>query len=284
MTDTSGLVTKPRVTTEAAKTEVLPQGEEVTKVAEPPKVLTKDTVKTLGGLRVDYVRNQAPLINALIYGESGVGKTTLLGSLSEVEELGPVVIINIEGGTLSIKEKYPDVEVVRPTTIAQMQKIYDDLYRDPKRYKTVCIDSLSELRVMFMTEVMKDVVAENSDRDPDVPGIREYSKNTEQVRKLVRGFRDLPCNTIFTALSATVLDKNNIPRTVPALTNKLTGEVPGLVDCVFYMYTKMVAREEKRLLLTSKTEREVAKDRSTKLPKVVEEPTFRQIYDLMYPK
>ena len=71
------------------------------------------SLATIAGLPINKVTEHPPFFNMLVYGESGVGKTTLAGSADEVAEMRKVLIIDIEGGTLSIRKKFPNVEVVR---------------------------------------------------------------------------------------------------------------------------------------------------------------------------
>ena len=160
---------------------------------------------SLGGLKVEKVGEAPSLVNMLIYGEPGVGKTILAGSASEIEAMGPVLFIDIEGGTMSLRNKFPDVDVVRVSSWADMLMVYNDLQSSDK-YRTVVLDSLTEIQKFSMYHIMKDLLESDPDRDPDVPGLREWGKNSEQVRRFVRAFRDLPVNTIFTALAATDKD------------------------------------------------------------------------------
>ena len=199
--------------------------------------MTNDTLtrKTLAGLEVKPVQERSQYFNMLIYGDSGTGKTTLAGSADEVPEMRPVLFVDIEGGTESLRHSYPEVETVRVTTWKEMQNVYNVLYEGNHEYKTVVLDSLTEIQKFNMYTIMESVVQKRPDLDPDVPSMREWGKNLEQLRKMVRGFR--------------VGD----------------GE-----DAEFL-----------RLLLTQKTDSQVAKDRSGKLPMIVENPTMRQIFDIM---
>lgn len=244
------------------------------KPAEVPKVLTPGN---LGGLKIEKAVDKTPFLNMLIYGDSGIGKTTLCGSASAVAEMSPVLILDIEAGLEPLRTFYPDVDFLRIKTVKNLVDIYRDLATTKHGYKTVVVDSLTELQKLYMAEIMVNVVKADSERDPDVPGMFEWNKNTEQIRKLVKAFRDLPMNTIFTAL-ADQREDNNITRTVPSFSRKLIGDIPAQLDLVLYFYTKMQKGEIKRFLLTSKTERVAAKDRTTKLPTVVEEPTFANLY------
>lgn len=245
------------------------------------------TPSTLGGLTISRVEDRLVGINILIYGDSGVGKTVLAGSASDVPEMCPVLVIDIEGGTESLKSTYPDVDVVRVQTWDEMQSVYNELALGKTGYKTVILDSLTEIQKFNMYFIMDRASKKNPNQDPDVPSMREWGINLEQCRRLVRAFRDLPMNTIVTALSKD--DKNERTAKVttkPSLSGKLAGEVAAFLDIVGYYYVKAVVQSDKsvvleRNLLTQMTDQYIAKDRSGKLPQVVSSPTMRAIYDLM---
>lgn len=226
----------------------------------------------------------------LFYGESGVGKTTLAGSADAVFAMRPVIVIDIEGGSESLKHSYPEVETLRIKTWQEMQDVYNDLYDQAKRgkreFNTVSLDSLNEIQKFSMETIMDRVIIEHPERDKDVPSMREWGKNLEQMRRLVRGFRDLEMHTIFTCLSETERDEmTGIMHTNPLLTGKFKKEVAALLDVVGYYYMKQFGVgdniEMKRLLLTQRTDSQVAKDRTGKLPMVIEAPTMDKIYKLM---
>lgn len=241
----------------------------------------KLTERSLAGLRVQAVSDLRPKVNIMVYGDSGVGKTTFAGSCIEIEEFQPLLFVDVEGGTLSIREKYPEVDTVRVKSFSDMQKIYDELYRGQSSYRTVVLDSLSEMQKFSMDGIMQETVKENPDRDPEVPGLREWGKNSEQIRRMVRAFRDLPLNTIFTCLAKTDKDQRGKTITRPMLPGKLGSEITGFLDIVLYMYMKQVDEKNERMLLTSSTDTTIAKDRTTKLPPVITAPTMKQLYTLM---
>lgn len=243
---------------------------------EKEEVLTQ---KTLGGLNIQTVSEKTEFINMLVYGNPGAGKTVLAGSADAVPELRPVLFIDVEGGTLSLRDRHPDVEVIRVQSWNDMQLIYNELYAMEHDYKTVVLDSLTEIQKFSMYNIMAQVLRENPDRDPEVPSIREWGKNIEQIRRLVRAFRDLPMNTVLTALAVTDKDSDSGKIvTRPSLSGKLAMEVAGFVDIVGYLYTKVVDQEMLRLLLTQGTDRQVAKDRSDKLPTIIENPDMSTLY------
>jgi hypothetical protein len=248
------------------------------------------TPSNLGKLVVTPAGEQKFSLNMLIYGRSGVGKTRLAASASEVPEMSPVLLIDVEGGTFSIRDVYPDVDVLRVRDWLEMQEVYNQLYDGKHPYKTVILDSLTEMQKFSMMNIMIELLKDprNSDRDPDIPSIREWGKNIEQIRKMVRAFRDLPISTIFTAL--VVEDKNQKTGAIekrPSLSGKLSGEVAGFLDIVSYYYVKPVPitgttpvqYDQQRLLLSTATEDIVAKDRSDRLPTVVQKPTMAVLLD-----
>lgn len=236
----------------------------------------------IAGLPVSRIIEDNPYINMLIYGSSGSGKTRLAGSSAIVEALKPVLFIDVEGGTLTLRNtEYNDVDILRVKTWAKMELVYNELYKSSK-YKTVIIDSLTEIQKLAMDDTMSKLIESNEDRDADIPGIREWNINIERTRKYVRRFRDLPLNTIFTALDHTETNKmNGSIKRKPSLSGKVKDEVAAFLDVVVYLYTKEVGDENKRMLLTGQTETTIAKDRSGQLPMVIEDPTMQIIYDIL---
>lgn len=238
------------------------------------------SLSAIAGLPILKVTESPVLFNVLIYGESGAGKTTLAGSADQVPEMRKVLFLDVEGGTLSLRSRYPNVDSVRIKSWDDMQAVYNELYLNNHGYNTVVLDSLTEVQKMSMDTIMKKLVEQHEDRDADVPGIREWNINIEQTRKFVRLFRDLPVNTIFTALSKA--DKNprtGVSRTKPYLSGKVADEVAGFLDIVAYLYTKEVDGSQKRMLLCGATQDNVAKDRTDKLDQVILEPTMLTIWN-----
>lgn len=224
-----------------------------------------------------------PWINALFYGDPGAGKTYLGGTAQDHPSTGPVLVLDVEGGTATLRHR-PDIDVIRVTSFQGLVDKWAELQKEKGKFpwKTVMVDSLTELQKLDMNDIMYKVLQRDPDRDPDVPSQREWGKSINHIREIVRRFRDLPCNTIFTALAQTKQDSGSGSVAVtPALPGKLANEVPGFLDIVGYLYTDVERDAVVRRLLVQPTRKYRAKDRLGALGTVIEDPTIPQIWQLI---
>lgn len=238
------------------------------------------SITSIAGLPIRRVQDVPTKFNMMVYGDSGVGKTTLAVSSDDIPELRKVLILDIEAGLMSVRNKYPNADSVPIKTWQDMQEVYNAIAAGDTGYSTIIVDSLTEAQKMSMDLIMLKVVAEYEDRNEDVPGVREWNINIQQTRKFVRAFRDLPINTIFTALAKQ--DKNaktGAVRTKPSLSGKVADEVAGFLDIVTYMYVKEVDSKQERILLCGATAEVVAKDRTDSLPLTILAPTMKPIWE-----
>lgn len=241
------------------------------------------TPSSFAGLKVVKAGRRESNLNILIYGDSGVGKTRLAGSADDVPEMRSVLVVDFEGGTETLKHSYPNCDTVRVENWKEMQAVYDELYASNHKYRTVILDSLTEVQKFNMYNIMQKLIEEKGEsRDVDVPSMREWGINLEQMRKFVRAFRDLKVNTIFTALMKSDKDnKTGLTVKEVSLSGKLAKEVAAFLDIVVFMYMREMEvdneTKQTRLLLSQATDTCTAKDRTGKLPQVMIEPTMAEI-------
>jgi len=226
--------------------------------------------------------DQRSFLNLMVYGLPGAGKTWLSGTAQDHPMTSPVLFLDVEGGTTTLRHR-PDLHVIhvrKPTDIAEAHNILrtdNDGY-----YKTVVIDSLSELQDVDMMEIMRQLVQAKPDRDPDVPDRREWGIGRTHMRKIVRAFRDLEVNTIFTALLN--IDKDETTGAItygPNFPGKLKIELPGFLDVVGYLYATSDGEETKRIIQFAQTRRVLAKDRTSAFGDKLDNPSIPMMWDML---
>lgn len=228
-------------------------------------------------------------LKLLIHSDPGIGKTFLIGTAADDENLRPILFIDTEGGALTIRNKMQKgvLDVVRVTSYSDMVKLITWLRRGTHPYKTIAIDSLTEMQKIIMADIMRQGAIKDN-KDPDIPEMRDWGKNSERVRKIVRAFRDLPdVHVIFTTLSVDIKDdRTGLVTTKPALPGQLRNEVPGYIDVVGWLH--VVVSEEKtddkkrqkvltRQIMFQPARNVLVKDRSASLGTIMVNPTLGDI-------
>jgi hypothetical protein len=111
-----------------------------------------------------------------------------------------------------------------------------ELIPEPKRFKTVITDSLTEAQKYCMYQILGiDPLNQKLDVEPDSAEWKDWGSSREMVQFLVRRFRDLDINSIFVAGVDETEDAKKRKYFVPMLPGKLSKDVQGLVDVVGYI-------------------------------------------------
>ncbi len=184
-------------------------------------------------------------ITMMLFGSPGCGKTWLASSAAQVPEMQPVLLLDNDGGSRSIrgKDQFSDVTIWRINVFEAYNQIYARIVEDPTKYKTIIVDNLGALYNKIMEMEMEEVCKGDPSREPEVPSQREYMICRGIMRKLVTFFSELGelgINIIFT--SHVEMDKNEldkIKKIRPALAGKLAYEIPGDMPIVGYMTTEV---------------------------------------------
>jgi len=224
--------------------------------------------------RIDYLK-------ILIYGDTGTGKTWLAGSAAAVEELRPVLYADFEDGVLSIRDRDVDLLPVRDyNDLREMSALLqqpDPDDEDSLKYKTVVIDSLTELYQLNM-----EVQLRAEQRPQSVPELRDWLKCTQKMRRFLRHIRGLPIHFITTCQARIITDEvtGAISRG-PDLPGKLAGQVGHYFDIVGFLDASLDRGGETvtRSLQVQPYKRVIAKDRSGVFELGIENPTMQKIYE-----
>lgn len=193
----------------------------------------------------------------LVYGGSGVGKTTLIASLR-----GKILILSAEAGLLSLDGADVDADVVEVQTMDALRAVYSELRGTDHGYAWVVLDSVSEIAEVVLSHEKAKT------KDPR----QAYGALQDETVKIMRAFRDLSVGVYFTAKLNAVKDEatGRVSYGIGMPGSKLGEAIPYLFDEVF----RMVVIDEDdgnggkvgvRYLMTATDGKSVAKDRSGRL-------------------
>ncbi len=218
-------------------------------------------------------------LKILIYGQAGVGKTSLAATLKE-----KVLIISAEAGLLSLAGHDIDSidltlddagEIVPKEKRAQrLGEVFNYVCGDEakKKYQWLFLDSLTEIS-QNMIEALAEIYTDPKDT------IKMWGDYNKKARSLVKSFRDLPYyNVVMTALEFTDKDENNRRYLRPEMQGGVGKQLTGFFDEVLRMYLDDSTDTIQRALLCQPKENIQAKDRSGRLS-VIEPPDLQKIAD-----
>lgn len=242
----------------------------------------------LGGLKTRRAADDRSLPSVCIYGGPGTGKTTLAASSIEVPDMNPVLHLNIENGTQSISSIYPDLEIVDIDRFKQLQDAYNALYSGQDfatqtcaGYRTVILDNVTEgqkkgMEHIFQAEKLAATGINFTEFVMATFANGGWNQSSEQMRKMIRAFRELPCYVIIVAWETDIEKSESRHLWTPSFTSKVAQEMPGMVNDVYRL--SISADGKSRSIQTNRTRDVVAKDRTRKLPSTLENPTMPLIH------
>ena len=267
----------------------------MTAVAEAPVLKSADKKFDLSallpGIKVEKPRPASSKWSMILYGGKGAGKTTLCGSASEVEALGPVLHLATEDGSSVLARDYgddPNLDVINisdwPTAAKVIQTVsgygYDAEKKaggfsaePPTPYRTVVVDTVSELQ-----ELMKFHTTNGGKQGMEYKDWGFIADKTIDVIKMLH--RSPHVNVIFTTHIEKVKDDESgrVMTSPYFLGKKSLGEALKPVDIVAYLAVVEDKGERKRVLQTGTNGKIDASDRFGKLQYQIVNPSFAEIY------
>lgn len=133
-------------------------------------------------------------IGITIYGKSGVGKTTLLGTMPG---RGLVVDVpQIEGGNFVLGAYANRIDVKDVSSWDEIDAIYWFLAKEAHNYKWVAFDSITAMAELARRKTIKDRTLKE---DAHTVSLQEWGKVGSLVSELIYKFRTLPLHTIWVA-------------------------------------------------------------------------------------
>lgn len=246
-------------------------------------------------IKITKASQQKPYLKALIYGKPGAGKTLLASTATDHPELKDVLFINVEGGLMTINDKDIDAAEIGKNeqgentnrTIEELETVLWNIIAKQEsfaKYRTIVIDSATELQARSLEDVVADSKRKKPDRDVSELTQNDYGKDSVRLRTIFRKLRDAPVNVIITALAKSTLDDPKKVNPVvteigPYLTASVKESLMGYMDFVWFLYKD---DKEVRRLLTQEQGLYRAKTRHPEFAKLigqkVENPNLADLY------
>ena len=233
-------------------------------------------------------------LSFLIHGFSKVGKSTLAVSspyprlLLDVESASRFLLINrIEWDPMTGPPPVPDGTwdtcVVKVRDYESVMKAYQWLDEHPHQFKSVIIDSISELQIRLQERIA----------GREQMQMQQWGEMLRAFAGLLRDLRDLtmhPTNPL-EALVLTSMSQNLDGRWWPYLQGQVKSQAPYLFDVVGYLYTQKQPNPnpelppvDHRYLWTRQHPLYEAGERvQGRLEECIENPNIEEMIDRVFP-
>jgi len=168
-------------------------------------------------------------IKALLYGDSGAGKSFLSATAPK-----PLILLTEMNGQASITASNPNADILHVETDVMLGQILKDIDENPKdwsKYDTIVIDSLTEVQ-----RLIKDRLTNNGRSQMT---LQNWGKLADNMRALIRRIRNLKKNVVCICLLERQTEENTgVHHLKPAFEGKKTsGEIAQFFNFVGFLYT-----------------------------------------------
>ena len=237
-----------------------------------------DSFLTGLNIEVSDPRKDVPKLKILLYGPSGTGKTSLASTASTVEELGPVLYIDLERGTAPAA-KYGDLDnmvIVQPASYREFADLLLKISQTKDTpFKTVVIDTVDRLQ-----ELIKVHFTTVNPKDSFAMWAATYDKVLDLVNKIAF---DLSLNIIcITHESREVTETERLSLIGPAFEGKQSfKKLPSIFDLIGRMTWEDVGDNKEEnlvVVLNVKSSSSIlTKTRFDNMPPMIGNPSMSKI-------
>lgn len=237
-----------------------------------------DSFLTGLNIEVSDPRKDVPKLKVLLYGPSGTGKTSLASTASTVEELSPVLYVDLERGTAPAA-KYGDLDnmlVVQPATYKEFADLLVKIGEaKDKPFKTVIIDTVDRLQ-----ELVKLHFSTINPKDTFAMWAAAYDKVLDLVNTIAF---DMSLNIIcITHESREIVETERLSQIAPDFEGKKSfKKLPSIFDLIGRMTWEDVGDNEEEnlvVVLNVKSSSSIlTKTRFDNMPPMIGNPTVSKI-------
>ena len=216
-------------------------------------------------------------LNLALYGPPGVGKTKLISTAQDYEASAKLLIIDVEGGTRTIKDR-TDISVTKPKTWKELQELYNWILKEGKNeYKTIALDTMTHAQTLCLSHVLGK---------KEKPEFQDFGRVGILMSKMIQGFVSLSkedgINIIFSCHVRTDKDSQGTVYNIsPDCYPKVGKALMSQVDTIGYYTKKRKGSKVNRVLQIDSAGAIKAKHRTT--TKTIQElinPSFKDILEI----
>lgn len=242
---------------------------------------------------VDYLNPDNFRMVALIYGLSGVGKTSFIGTMNPEETIVAACETGLGSGVLSIADR--GFDVVEPENLAELEEFCRGKIGHNK--KALVLDSLSAMHRTFIKDAALKIprrMGESDKRKMGIPELDDYGTIGEMTRRLLNILISSNPDKHVIVTATEKYDRpneNDPPGTESLIGPDLAGAMflasPAMFDFVLRLRTRPKLRDPKdpkskyseRYFITQQQSGVIAKCRSNSrgIPLLEQEEVFDHI-------
>ena len=176
------------------------------------------------------VSTRPSYVKALIYGQAGAGKTRFCA------DAPGVVWLDFEDSTETLRHypEFKDIPVKKPSSIEQLNTLFEALVKNPD-VETVVIDSITTALDFYMRQEAEKNEKRNPKRDRFVFYEADYKYATQVFTDLFGRLQNAPINVVI--IGHERIEKNSehiVTGIYPDITPRLQQAVTRLVNVVGY--------------------------------------------------
>ena len=215
-------------------------------------------------IQIQYTSQMtAPSLVLCLYGQGGVGKSTLSATAPDP------IILDSEEGVKAFRARDIDIPFIAIKSWNDVQEAWG-LISKSEDYKTVVIDPVD----VFVTLLIEDVSGAGS------MTLQKWGLVKNRMRKFIWAVKSSGKHVVFVAHEGEVQDEDKLIRS-PKLAANLSGELIDLCDVVGHL---RIGEGDVRELLVQPMEKYKAKDRYDAFGKILKNPNVTEMISTIHKK